>query len=261
MKTFLLMTTAIATLAAGAASAADMPVYKGPVRSCAADQFGGGYIGLNAGGANWTANRTDQDEVLVDTASYVQKKWGGVVGGQVGYNVTTCNTVWGIELDGDWASTKATTQLIPNSPFFNVNIQSRFDALLTARTRAGIVVDNLLLYVTGGLAAGHFRTTYTNQFFGIPGVVPGTLSQADFNEWRWGLAAGFGVEWAWSPRREHPVRSALCGLRGPRTAGVVCRARDLRQFHAKRLNVGQPDRHQREVRRPLIARSCAPMMG
>ena len=189
-------------MVAGSASAADLsrPVYKAaePVKRCAADWFRGGYIGVNGGGVNWTANRTDQDEVLVDTATYVQKKWGGVVGGQIGYNWTTCNTLWGIELDGDWAYAKATTQLLPNSPFFNINIESRFDALLTARTRTGIVIDNLLLYVTGGVAAGHFRTTYTSAF-NIPGVIA-VNNSVENSEWRWGLVAGFGAEWAWSDR-------------------------------------------------------------
>jgi outer membrane immunogenic protein len=201
MKNFLLglaAASALSLIADGAATAADMPVKAMPMRGCAADQFHGGYVGINGGGVNWTANRTDQDEVLIDTATYVQKKWGGVVGGQLGFNRTTCNTVWGFELDGDWSSADVTTRLIPNSAFFNTNIQSRFDGLLTARGRSGIVIDNLLLYVTGGVAAGHFTTTYTNQFLGIPGVIPGTLSQAQSNEWRWGWVAGFGTEWAWT---------------------------------------------------------------
>ena len=73
---------ALAT-AGGSALAADMPVKAAPiaVQRCAADQFKGGYIGVNGGAANWTSNRTDQDEVLVDTASYVQKNWAGMVGG------------------------------------------------------------------------------------------------------------------------------------------------------------------------------------
>jgi outer membrane immunogenic protein len=204
MKKLLLATAAIAMLSAGApAIAADMAVKA--VRPlpppCAAAKFSGGYIGINGGGVNWQANRTDQDEVLVDTATYVQKKWGGVIGGQIGYNWTTCNTLWGVELDGDWSSAKVTTQLIPNaSPLLNLNIHSRFDGLVTARTRTGVVLDNLLIYVTGGVAAGHFRTTYTNQFAGIAGAVPGFLFQADFNQWRWGWVAGFGTEWAWTDR-------------------------------------------------------------
>jgi outer membrane immunogenic protein len=197
----LVLAAAAVMVVTGSASAADMAVkYRAPVKVCAADWFRGGYIGVNGGGVNWTANRTDQDQVLVDAASYVQKKWGGVVGGQIGYNWTTCNTLWGIELDGDWAYAKATTQLLPNSPFFNINIESRFDALLTARTRTGIVLDNLLLYVTGGIAAGHFKTTYTSQFLGIPGVIAGFTNSVENREWRWGLVAGFGAEWAWSDR-------------------------------------------------------------
>src|SRR5712691_9747731 len=134
----LILAAAAVMVVAGSASAADLsrPVYKAePVKRCPADWFRGGYIGVNGGSVNWTANRTDQDEVLVDSATYVQKKWGGVIGGQIGYNWTTCNTLWGFEVDGDWAYAKATTQLIPNDPFFNIKIESRFDALLTARTR------------------------------------------------------------------------------------------------------------------------------
>jgi opacity protein-like surface antigen len=62
------------------------------------------------------------------------------------------------------------------------------------------VFDNVLLYVTGGLAAGHFKTTYTNQFLGIPGIIAGTTSQATSDERRLGLVAGFGAEWAWTDR-------------------------------------------------------------
>jgi outer membrane immunogenic protein len=198
----LLLGAAFAMASVGSAFAADMAVKAAPVaaiRPCAADQFKGGYIGVNGGGVNWTANRTDQDEVLVDTASYVQKSWAGTVGGQIGYNWGTCNVIYGIEVDGNWVSGRVTTQLIPNSTLFNINIQSRWDALVTGRTRAGVVLDNFLLYVTGGIAAGHFRTSYTSQFFGIPGVIAGTFNSVSNDEWRWGLAAGFGGEWAFAP--------------------------------------------------------------
>lgn len=201
MKKLFLSTLAVTGLLSGGVQAADMPVaYKAPpVQRCAADQFRGGYVGVNGGAVNWTANRTDQDEVLVDSATIVQKSWAGMVGAQAGYNFGTCNTIYGIEIDGDWLSGNVTTQLIPNSTFFNINIHSRWDALVTARGRAGVVIDNLLLYVTGGAAAGHFRTSYTSQFLGIPGVIPGTPANvANTDEWRWGVAAGVGAEWAFS---------------------------------------------------------------
>ncbi len=197
MKKIFLATTALVTLMVGAANADMYAKPERQYRDCAADRFRGSYVGINGGGVSWTANRTDQDEVLVDTATYVQREWGGVIGGQIGYNWGGgCKTIWGVELDGDWSSARAGTQLIPNAGFFNIN--SRFDGLVTARTRAGVVLDNMLLYVTGGVAAGHFNTTYTNQFLGIPGVVAGFTFQSNVDEWRWGMVAGVGAEWAWT---------------------------------------------------------------
>jgi outer membrane immunogenic protein len=201
----------LAAVSSGAAFAADMAVKAAPlaVQRCAADQFKGGYVGVNGGAVNWTSNRTDQDERLIDAATYVQKGWAGMVGGQVGYNGGSCNTIWGFEIDGDWVSGRNNTQLIPNNgqpTLFNINVASRWDAIVTARGRAGVVLDNMLLYVTGGVAAGHFKTAYTNQFFGIPGVVAGNVNTWNTDQWRYGLVAGVGAEWAfggnWTVRSE-----------------------------------------------------------
>jgi outer membrane immunogenic protein len=185
-------------MAAGSAAAADLAV-RMPARAianCPAAWFDGAYVGVNGGGVLWNANRTDQDGVIVDTTTTVQKKGSGVVGGQVGYNWTRCNTLVGVEIDGDWSGARVTTQYFPNAiPPVNVNISSRFDGLVTGRVRAGVALDNLLVYVTGGVAGGHFRTTWTN----IAPAVPLFL-QADISEWAWGFAAGFGVEWAWTDR-------------------------------------------------------------
>jgi len=199
MKKILLAAVSLLGLAS-AAAAADLPMRGiAPVQNCAARQFQGAYIGINGGGVHWTANRTDQDEVLVDSATYVQKEWGWAIGGHAGYNWGTCNTIFGLEIDGNWVDADVTTRLIPNSEFFNINVHSRLDGLATARFRTGIAVDNLLFYATGGIAGGHFKTTYTNQFFGIAGQVPGFLFQAHTDEWRFGWVAGFGAEWAFSP--------------------------------------------------------------
>ena len=105
-----------------------------------------------------------------------------------------------MEVDGNWLSNKDTTQLIPNATLFNINIQSRFDALVTARLRGGIVVDDIYIYLTGGLAGGHFKTQYTNQFLGIAGVIPGVINSAQFNDWRLGWVGGIGAEWRWTPQ-------------------------------------------------------------
>ena len=198
MKKLILATTAVLALSAGSASAADLgrPVYKAAPGAppCAAARFQGGYAGVSGGGVNYTANSTDRDEFLVDASTYVQKKWGGVVGAQIGYNWTTCNTLWGIEVDGSWAFAKR------ESTFDNFTgnidrLENRLDSIVTARSRAGIVVDGLLIYATGGVAAVHGRTTWSTNFFGN-----GPLVELEEKQWRWGFVAGFGTEWAWSER-------------------------------------------------------------
>jgi outer membrane immunogenic protein len=197
MKKFLFATVSLLGLAS-AAAAADFPVRGvAPVQNCAARQFQGGYIGIHGGGVHWTANRTDQDEVLVDTATYVQKEWGWAIGGHLGYNWGTCNTIFGLEVDGDWVDADVTTRLIPNAPGFDIHIRSQLDNLATARFRTGIAVDNLLFYATGGIAGARFNTDVFSRF-AVPGV--SFTAAANLNDdWRFGWVAGFGTEWAWSP--------------------------------------------------------------
>jgi outer membrane immunogenic protein len=198
MKKLLLATAAVLALPAGSASAADLarPVYKAaPVAPpCAAARFQGGYVGVNGGGVNYTANSTDRDEFLVDASTYVQKKWGGTIGAQLGYNWTTCNTLWGVEIDGNWAYAKR------DSTFDNFvgnfdRLENRLDGFFTARTRAGVVLDSLLIYVTGGVAAVHDRTNWSTNFGG-----GGVSAEIESKQWRWGWVAGFGTEWAWTDR-------------------------------------------------------------
>jgi outer membrane immunogenic protein len=199
MKKLVVATTAALVLAAGSAGAADMgvPVLKAaPMKpACAASWFQGGYVGVSGGGVNYTANSTDRDEFLVDASTYTQKKWGGVAGAQIGYNWTTCNTLWGVEVDGSWAYAKA-THTYDNFTNNIDQLQNRLDGIVTARTRAGVVLDNLLIYVTGGFAAVHTRTTWSTNFGG--GGNP--FVELEEKQWRWGFVAGFGTEWAWTDR-------------------------------------------------------------
>jgi outer membrane immunogenic protein len=185
MKRSLVAGAVLTCVLTGSAMAADMPTKAATARpACAAAWWQGGYIGISGGGVNYTANRTDQDEKLVDAATYVQKKWGGLVGGQIGYNWTNCNTFWGLEIDGSWSNTKVTTTLDEA-----LTITSRLNALVTGRARAGVALDNLLLYVTGGVAAARINTTWVDDD-----------DVAQIKEWRWGWVAGFGTEWAFTDR-------------------------------------------------------------
>ena len=57
------------------------------------------------------------------------------------------------------------------------------------------MLDSLLIYVTGGVAAVHGRTTWSTNFFNN-----GPLVELEEKQWRWGFVAGFGTEWAWTER-------------------------------------------------------------
>jgi outer membrane immunogenic protein len=176
-------------LASSCASAADYPVRaktSSPPPACTTNWYQGWYVGLNAGAGGYMADRTDQDAQLAAfPATYTQRQsglFGG--GGQAGYNWTTCNGLFGIEVDGDAGSMVVSTGVLPNSLVANTSITSRFNGLITARARAGIVVDSTLLYVTAGVAGVHTLTTYLN----LAG------DQFTFTDWRAGWVAGAGAE-------------------------------------------------------------------
>ena len=197
MKKYTLAMSAMFALAATYAGAADLPVKVAPAPcncTCDAAQFGGWYIGVSGGGAKHIATRTDLDAFLNTEATYVSDKWGGIVGGTVGWNIARCRTVWGIEIDGSWVSASKTIVFDPSGAAAGQeSLRNRMDAFLTARLRAGVALDNVLLYLTGGLAAARFRTTWED-FNG--GATP--LDSVTFSEWRLGWVAGFGVEWTWT---------------------------------------------------------------
>jgi opacity protein-like surface antigen len=176
-------------LASSCASAADSPVRTkapSPPPACTTNWYQGWYVGLNFGAGGYTAYRTDQDAQLATLpATYTQKQsglFGG--GGQVGYNWTTCNGLFGIEVDGAAGSMVVSTGVLPNSLDADTSITSRFNGLVTARARTGIVIDSALLYVTAGVAGVHTLTTYLN----LAG------DQFTFSDWRAGWVVGVGAE-------------------------------------------------------------------
>jgi outer membrane immunogenic protein len=187
----LLALAAVAFLALGGPAAADdkpkaekPPAQSTASQTCTVNWYQGWYTGLHFSGIGYTASRTDQDAQLINVATYTQRQTGFFGGGQLGYNWTTCHGLLGMEVDGSGGSVIASTGLLPNSASADVSITSRFNGLVTTRGRAGIVMDNVLFYVTGGVAAAHALTTYLN----IAG------DQFSVNGWRWGWVAGVGGE-------------------------------------------------------------------
>jgi outer membrane immunogenic protein len=193
MKKLLLATTAIVALGTGAAGAADMAVkarpLPPPLPACA--QFGGFYVGAHVGAAYYRSERHDLD--YWESTSTTVATESGIIGGiQGGYNWQARCTVFGFEVDASWGSQDAHWRWYPHSEGgYDNHLDRELKWFGTARTRAGVVVDNLLLYVTGGFAWANVedRFVYTS----------GGYNYIDFSnsKTRWGFVAGVGTEWAW----------------------------------------------------------------
>src|SRR5262245_44014630 len=170
-KFFLGGVAAITTFMGGAAIAADLP-RKAPaapvvVRPACA-QFGGFYLGGHVGGGSYNFNYEDRgnfiqtvDDDLPTSAKITDGNF--LAGVQGGYNWQTNCTVFGVEADWSWTNFKASGQFFDGDTGTqdSFNLESRMRWFGTARVRGGMVFDNLLLYLTGGLAYAKFDRTLT----------------------------------------------------------------------------------------------------
>jgi outer membrane immunogenic protein len=205
--TFVLLWTAGAFALAGPVRFQNKDtVVPGP--QCA--QFGGFEVGAEVGGALYSRTWNDLDAWVDNFNSdwavggLSKDRTGVTAGGLLGYNFQRGCALFGLEIDGNWADLGGTTNQTPTSTVGGTTLHLKDDLNWwgTARTRAGIVVDNLLLFVTGGFAYAdidhRWTITDTNN-----SNAPESFS-ADSS--RWGGVAGGGAEWAfnnsWSLRSE-----------------------------------------------------------
>ena len=137
--------------------AADTRVVKTPVPKeppFVVYNWTGFYIGIE-GGSGWShVEQTDPRPFRSD--SYQPN--GGLIGGTVGFNAQLDYAVLGLEADwsGSWIKgyTIGTDPLFGNCGGAVPKCFSNLQSLTTFRARAGVAVDNVLPYVTGGLAVG-----------------------------------------------------------------------------------------------------------
>ena len=213
----------IALIAAGfvmaiaqSALAADMPVkqpaYSAPV--AAPYSWQGFYVGGHIG-YGWGHDPID----LTPSPAYVPAfavgavpssladNPNGVLGGiQYGTNWQFNRVVLGWELDFSFSDIKASETLSnPINPAGTNFGEQKLTWFSTSRGRAGYTVtDNLLLYGTGGLAAGRANASSSVTVTGCPGV--GTCSAGSDTQTLWGWTAGGGLEYGighWSIRVEY----------------------------------------------------------
>jgi outer membrane immunogenic protein len=203
MKKLFLATTALLALAAGSAGAADLAVkarpLPPPVPTCA--QFGGAYIGGNIGYGYYNYNYHDRgnlvqtiDDDLPTSTRLTDDRWNGGV--KIGYNWQSRCSLFGVEADWNWTNLRA------NGTFFDgdggtqdsIFLESRMKWFGTVRAKTGVVVDNVLIYATGGLAYARFDRSLT-----VNEDAPATSVTFASSRTRWGWTAGLGTEWAWTP--------------------------------------------------------------
>jgi outer membrane immunogenic protein len=173
-----------------------------PLAGCA--NFGGFYLGGNIGWATLTAHQNDPDgfTTLGIPTSFSATDDSFTAGAQVGYNLQKGCTLFGIEADWNWADLNADSRVgVPalTALGFNVNntLNTRIENFGTIRTRTGVVVDQLLLYVTGGLAWADTRDAAHDHIALGPVVL--LDERHSFSDTRWGWTAGFGTEYKLAP--------------------------------------------------------------
>lgn len=174
-----LSSVCILAMSAGAAQAQSL--------SAPATNWSGGYVG-GLIGAGFSMNRfTDGvapgPSVIGGYGSYSSNPVGVALGLYAGYNwqVSTSGVI-GVE--GDLTYNTASGSTVINW----TTLQAKAQFAGSLRVRAGVAVDRMLLYVTGGLAFGNPSVTYRD-------TPPGTTIWARSSSLRAGFVVGAGAEY------------------------------------------------------------------
>jgi outer membrane immunogenic protein len=245
MKRAIIVGVSLLALGAAPVMAADIPVKAVRPAPVVAPAFSwsGCYVGGNAG---WVGGRTTHDtapggsyrnaagvlappnaagtgllagDFATALHSYDSRRSGWEAGGQVGCNHQWGMFVVGIEADFNWAdvrnSASATYLPFPSAnPAFTIStatetVSTKMDWFSTIRARGGFAFDRWLVFGTGGLAIGHFRSD-TSVVYGSNGTSPVFANASHIGsaeKTRLGFAVGGGVEYAfdnnWSLKAEY----------------------------------------------------------
>ena len=162
---------------------------------CGPSRFNGGYVGGNIGGNSYTGHHSDLDGLHTDNAGWSEINIAATAGVQAGYDWQSCNKVFGVVADLNWTNAKTDTPDNPNGSLNGDTTRSQMRGFGTIRGRAGLAVNDTLVYVTGGVAAAQIKTAIIE--------APDSFS---FSKTRWGVVGGAGAEFAlgnnWSVNTE-----------------------------------------------------------
>jgi len=158
--------------------------------------FAGGYVGLALG---YESHRVKIDNQTVGTR-FRDTEGGVTVGGYAGYNWQFCPTwLFGVETDFNFINASPTAYDIevgPTALTETTSLESRMDWFGTLRGRVGyLVLQDLLLYATGGLAYANVKHTLSDDCVGCgnSALNLGAFSQTNKNT-KAGWTVGGGAE-------------------------------------------------------------------
>ena len=191
MSRFIAALLAATAMGVVGANAADLPMKAPPplMPAVPVDNWTGFYAGI-AGGYGW-GRATQTDSTPFSSGSY--KTSGGLIGGTLGYNWQAGPAVFGLETDLSWASISGST--VGTDPASGncgaKHCESKIEAFGTLRGRLGYAWQNVMPYITGGLAYADLHGAEGN------GGPPGAFGSG--SSWVAGWTAGAGLEAKFTP--------------------------------------------------------------
>jgi len=218
-----LASAALMAVFAGAANAADIPapVYKAPVAVVVVDPWTGFYVGVNIGYSwgRWSASSNQQ--IFNFESRTESPKVDGILGGvQAGYNWRVSpQWLFGIEADVQITGEKRTLSwadpevplVVPIPDFIGrpggpatLTSTWEFPWFATFRGRVGYLASpNWLLYVTGGLAVGGSKYSFTFSQPGAPISNYALSSRATSVGFALGAGTEYRIDRNWSMKFEY----------------------------------------------------------
>jgi hypothetical protein len=178
----------------------------------------GVYVGANLGYASATISNTTTSGSTSTTSS--QTMTGFIGGGQLGANFQYRHTVFGVEVDADASSQKASSN----------TLTARMSSFATARARLGYAYDRIHYYVTGG---GELRPIFE---LGNHDLLDGRPGHHDGNLAANGMGCGRRKRIRGDPQYDPSLRISL-----PATARQHAKFSERHASNLERARL-QPDR-------------------
>lgn len=187
-------------LLAGSAQAADLMISEpvAPVYSSSSFDWSGFYAGVNLGYGGGTVAHpitvdydNGQDPAASIGASLDVTGSGFLYGVQGGYNFLADDFLFGIEGDiqGSSIDGRVSASIDQDGNSAEIDAGTSVDWLATLRPRIGMVHDDFLVYVTGGLAYAQTTSSANIDINGSGGSIEQEIP-------RWGYTVGAGIEYA-----------------------------------------------------------------